>query len=133
MLIEDALVATFARWNAEPFAWGQHDDCMMSVFRHCWLVTGRDAGNEWRGTYHDENSALRVLAAAGGGLAGMDKGLVGIGLERTLSPNRGDPVCARIGTHEIGGIYLGDMTAFRMEGRGRMDIAVKHIGAWHLC
>lgn len=133
MDVESALTATLRRWNSVPFSWGARDDCMMSVFAHCELVTGRDAGAEWRGSYQDEAGAVRVLAAAGGGLAGMHKGLSGIGLKRVQAPSRGDPICARIAGHEIGGIWLGDMAAFRLEGRGRIDIRIEPAAAWALC
>lgn len=132
MTAEEALTITLARWNSVPFSWGQRDDCAMSVFAHCELVTGRDAGTEWRGAYDDEESALRVIKAAGGMLAGMDKGLTGIGLERTETPKRGDPICARIGEHEFAGIYLGDWSTFRIVGRGRVDLPVKPAAAWAL-
>lgn len=132
MTAEEALAVTLARWDTVPFSWGQQDDCAMSVFAHCELVTGRDAGAEWRGSYDDEESALRVIASAGGMLAGMDKGLTGIGLKRTGTPKRGDPVCARVGEHEIAGIYLGEWSAFRLYGRGRIDVPVKPAAAWAL-
>jgi hypothetical protein len=132
MTAEEALAITMARWNSVPFSWGDRDDCCMSVFAHCELVTGKDAGAEWRGTYEDEESALRVIDAAGGMLAGLDKGLTGIGLARTDQPRRGDPICAKVAGQEVAGLYLGEWSTFRLYGRGRIDLPVKPAAAWSL-
>jgi hypothetical protein len=132
MTPEEALVVTLARWNAVPFAWDGANDCAMSVCAHCELVTGRDAGALWRGTYHDRESAAAAIVAVGGIRAGMEACLSAIGLRRTERPRRGDPVCAMIGGREIAGIHLGDWSTFRICGRGRIDLPVKPIAAWRL-
>ena len=128
---ETVLEATLAHWRSAPFAWGS-DDCMMGVFDHCHALTGIDGGAEWRGTYHDEASALAVLAAAGGGRAGLAKGMGIVGAREVQEPMRGDVVCLRIGGHEVGGICTGDAAEFRLE-RGSIEIALRHldlIGVW---
>jgi len=132
LTVEEALAATLGHWNAVPFSWEGRDNCVMSVFAHCELVTGLDAGAEWRGAYRDEASAMRAVAAAGGLLAGMDKGLTGIGLARTDTPRRGDPICAVIGGQEIAGIHLGEWSTFRLCDRGRVDLPVRPVAAWAL-
>lgn len=131
MMDEAILQAHLSRWSSTDFQWDVAD-CMRSVFDYVGEVRKCDVGGEWRGAYHDEKSALRVLEAAGGGCAGMDKSLKEIGLKRVKLAHRGDPVCASINNQQIGGIYLGLMTAFRMPGRGRIDMRVKHIGVWRL-
>ena len=129
---EEILLRHLSRWSL-PFVWG-NADCMMSVFNYVndFPHISGDVGVKWRQTYSDEAGAARVLEAAGGGLAGMNEALIAAGLKFAIRPERGDPVCARIDGNEIGGIYLGKMTAFRLDGRGRIDAHIKHIGAWRL-
>lgn len=129
---ESILEATLAHWRSAPFAWGT-DDCMMGVFDYCRALTGIDGGAEWRGTYHDEDSALAVLAAAAGGRAGLARGMGIVGAREVQEPMRGDVVCIRIGGQEVGGLAIGDGAAeFRLE-RGSIEIALRLVdlvGAW---
>jgi len=128
---EEILCATLHRWRQTDFVW-ERADCMMSVFDYAREITGRDAGAEWRGTYHDEPSAIAVLAAAGGGFAGMRRGFASIDVPLVERALRGDPVCVRIGGHEIGGLFLGEMTALRMAHAGVLEVRVPHVGVWRL-
>lgn len=128
---ETILTATQRLWRSTPFVWGS-TDCMMSVFEYGRHITGIDGGAEWRGTYHDENGAIAVLAAAGGGLAGMRKGMGIIGAKHVQFALRGDPVCIRIDSLEIGGIFLGEMTMLRLPTEGVIELRTRHIGAWRL-
>lgn len=132
MTDEDILRKHLALWSG-GFVWGDAD-CFMSVFNYGNEVrpSGGDLGAEWRGTYHDEAGALRVMKAAGGGLAGMTKAMLANGWLGIEEPVRGSPVCATIEGHQIGGIYLGNgFSTFRLADRGRIDMRVKKlIGAF---
>lgn len=131
---EEIILKHLSLWRTTTFTWSQAD-CFLSVFNYVNEFRHRgphDIAEDWRGTYHDEASAMRVLEREGGGLMGMRKAMLRAGFNYAITPVRGDVVCVRAGEHEIGGIYLGDMTALRLADRGQMDIRIKHIGAWHI-
>lgn len=51
--------------RARPFVWGEHDCCLFAA--DCVLaMTGEDLAAPWRGTYHTEWGAARVLTEQGG-------------------------------------------------------------------
>lgn len=128
---ESVLQAHLSMWRRSAFVWGS-SDCMMSIASYVLDITGHDVGAPWRGRYEDAAGGMKFVEAAGGGCALMDNGLTAIGLPRVDIARRGDPVCAEIHGMQIGGIYLGPMTAFRLEGRGQIDLRVKHLGVWRL-
>jgi hypothetical protein len=128
---ESVLAATLRHWRASPFVWGE-SDCLMSVMTYARdVLGGRDLGAPWRGRYHDEAGAMRLLAEAGGAIALLETALAD--LERVETPLRGDIVVARMGEAEIGGLWLGTHAAFRLAGRGtteRLGRFVKVVAAW---
>lgn len=119
-------------WSGR-FLWGDAD-CFLSVFNYCndFPRISIDLGAPWRGTYSNESGAERVLEAAGGGLAGMTQAMMNGRVPVIDEAERGDPVCVKIDRHYVAGIYLGDMTTFRLPDRGRIDLRIKHVRAWRI-
>jgi hypothetical protein len=51
-------------WCAAPMRWGI-DDCALAVANIDWQVTGDDSAAAWRGRYHTQRGARRILGAGG--------------------------------------------------------------------
>ena len=129
--IESVLTATLQDWRRSSFVWAT-DNCLMSVGKYAFDLTGIDPCAEWAGSCHDEASAIAVLEAHGGGATILGRAMTGAGLSPVSEQQRGDVVCARVGNAEVGGLCLGVFSAFRME-RGVIELRtgfLEILGAW---
>lgn len=114
----DIVDKTVARWERDGFEWGV-TDCDMSLADYAMEITGQDPAADWRGQYHDQQSAYVFIERAGGNSKLMETGLRSIGIEPVEdAPTRGDIVAARFGSAEIAGLCLGRFVAFRRPTRG---------------
>jgi hypothetical protein len=133
MIAREALLAdTLREWRRTAFAWGE-SDCLMSVMSYASELCGRDPGAPWRGNYADRAGAYRLLEAAGGAAIGLGRALTGAGMVAVETPVRGDVIVAALGEQGIGGLCLGELAAFRLEGRGVLELRMNRVGllgAW---
>ncbi len=89
LLIDDAVSRTLRRWAGEDWLWGQ-TDCAMSVFRFIAETWERAEPLErWRGTYHSENEANRLMTSKGGPMPMFRAEMDRIGAVRASEPDRG--------------------------------------------
>lgn len=131
---ERALTDTLREWRATGFAWGERD-CVQSVLTYAGALCGRDLGAPWRGRYGDRAAAAALLAAEGGMVGGLGRVLEAAGFHAVLAAARGDIVVSAFGSATlIAGLWLGGSAAFRIDGRGVLDLRADHVkvlAAWH--
>lgn len=86
----DALTAFLDRSEGQVGQWGERD-CALWVAEWLLILTGRDGGGEWRGTYGTEEECAALLRREGGIVEVMRRGVSRTGLVVTSGlPVRGD-------------------------------------------
>lgn len=79
-----------------PWAWGEFD-CLLFLADWVERSTGIDPAGEYRGVYHDECSARRLIKSVGGIAALVERCAARVGFIETQAPRRGDIGLVRVG------------------------------------
>src|SRR5690348_9661187 len=89
MTVDEALRATLLSWRRGGISYGT-SDCLLAVANYASLVTGKDVGAPWRGTYTTQAEALDIVRAAGGSVPLLGGALQRAGLRPVSEAARGD-------------------------------------------
>ena len=121
----DAVDLTLRDWRRHPHEYGIND-CVLSAAAYFMRLGVRDAMPDFAGTYHDNDTAMEVLASLGGMERAME--IVG-GTPVEGPPQRGDMIgLLADADYVIPSLCTGDMVAARLE-RGVIEVKLKFV-AW---
>ena len=124
------LVETLALWRKTKFVWGE-TDCLLSVADYIVANGGADGGKAYRGKYHDQKSANKIVESAGG----FEELIDATGIARTETPKEGDVCTCILLNRPVAGLHTLDSVAFRQENKGVVEISkrfIKVVQSWSI-
>ena len=115
--------------SIKPFAWGRAD-CLLDLADWLMLVTGRDYGAKWRGTYSDADQCRALFRRDGGIVNVLRRDMAAAGLVETTVPKAGDVALVKAFAVTVSGRRLAVFpmgAVMAPSGRWRVRAIVGHL------